>query len=248
MKLVIGDAKAFKQCIEAVVNLVDEGQFEINENGMHLRSMDPSQIAMVDFTLPKAAFNEFDAVEQSTLSLNLVDFLKILSRARADEQLHLTVEEKESKCVLEFISPNAKRNIRIPLMELNVTSPREPKITFDTTIKMRGGTFKEMLKDAGMLSSHVILSAEGDKFLVEAKGDSGDLRIESAKGSPNFAELHNTAKSRAMYPFEYLDNMTKACPDDSMIELFLKSDCPVKISYNVGQAKLSYFLAPRVEN
>ncbi len=248
MKLVIGDAKQFKQCIEAVVNLVDEGQFEINENGMHLRSMDPSQIAMIDFLLPKAAFNEFDVSDQSTLSLNLVDFLKILARSRNDEQLHLTVEEKESKCVLEFISPNGKRNIRLPLMDLNVTSPREPKITFDTTIKMRGGTFKEMLKDAGMLSSHVILSAEGDKFVVEAKGDSGDLRIESGKSSPNFAELHNTAKSRAMFPFEYLDNMTKACPDDSMIELFLNSVCPVKMAYSVGQAKLSYFLAPRVEN
>ncbi len=247
MKLVISDAKQFKQCIEAVVNLVDEGLFEINDNGMHLRSMDPSQIAMVDFSMPKSAFTEFDA-EQTNLSLNLVDFLKILSRARTDEQLLLTVEEKEAKCVLEFISPNGKRNIRLPLIELNVTSPREPKITFDTTIKMRGGTFKEMLKDAGMLSSHVILSAEGDKFIVEAKGDSGDLRIESGKSSPNFAELHNTAKSRAMFPFEYLDNMTKACPDDNMIELFLKSDCPVKIAYNVGHAKLAYFLAPRVES
>ncbi len=247
MKLVIGDAKLFKQCIEAVVNLVDEGLFEVNEHGIHLRAMDPSQIAMVDFVLPKSAFNEFEA-EQSNLSLNLVDFLKILSRARSDEQLILTTEEKESKCVLEFVSPNGKRHIRMPLMDLTTASPREPKIAFDTVIKMRAGALKEMLKDAGLLSSHVVLSVDKDQFIIEAKGDSGDLHIESGKNAPHFADLSSSAKSRAMFPFEYLDNMTKACPDDSMIELSLKSDTPIKIAYSVGQAKLAYFLAPRVES
>lgn len=247
MKLTIGDARQFKQAIEAVVNLVDEGQFEINENGLHLRAMDPSQIAMVDFSMPKNAFKEFEA-EQSNLSLNLVDFLKMLSRSRGDEQLILSTEEKESKCLLEFISPNGKRSVRLPLIELNVTAPREPKITFDTTIKMRAGTFKEMLKDAGLLSSHVILSVTANQLIVEAKGDSGDLYIESDKNSPQFAELTSTANSRVMFPFEYLENMTKACQDDSMIELFLKTDAPVKISYAVGHAKLTYYLAPRVES
>ena len=60
MKLVISDAKQFKQSIEAVVNLVDEGLFEVNENGLHLRAMDPSQIAMVDYLMPKAVFKEFE--------------------------------------------------------------------------------------------------------------------------------------------------------------------------------------------
>ncbi len=247
MKLVIADARQFKQCIEAVVNLVDEGLFDISEAGLHLRAMDPSQIAMVDFLLPKDAFNEFHA-EQASLGLNLVDFLKILSRARTEEQLALTLEEKEAKCLLEFTSQNGKRTVRLPLIELNVSSPREPRINFDTTIKMRGGMFKEMLKDAGMLSSHVVLSVENETLLVEAKGDSGDLHIESGKNAPHVAELTSNAKSRVMFPFEYLDNITKACPDDSLIELFLKTNAPIKVAYSVGPAKLSYFLAPRVES
>ncbi len=246
MRLVVSDAKQFKQCVEAIVNLVDEGLFEVNEKGLHLRSMDPSQIAMVDFSMPRDAFTSFEG--EATLSLNLVDFLKILARSRPGEQLSLSLEEKESKCMLEFSSPEGKRNIRLPLMELANSSPREPRISFDTSIKMRSGTFKEMLKDAGLLSSHVVLSADADKFLVDAKGDSGDLHIESGKDSPHFAELSSKATSRAMFPYEYLENIVKACPDDAMVEVFLKSDAPVRITYTVGQARLSYFLAPRVEN
>ncbi len=248
MRLVISDARQFKQCIEAVVNLVDEGSFEISKDGLHLRAMDPSQIAMVDFTMPKSGFAELDATDSVQLSLNLADFLKILSRSRSDEQLVVSLEERESKCLLEFSSPSGKRSIRLPLMDLQATSPREPKITFDSTLKLRGGTLKEMLKDAGMLSSHVVFSSEPDMFLVEAKGDSGDLKIETKKDSAHFVELNSTAKTRSMFPYEYLENMTKACPDDSIIQIELKSNAPVKISYNVGPAALTYYLAPRVEN
>ena len=50
-----------------------------------------------------------------------------------------------------------------------------------------------------------------------------------------------------MFPYEYLDDMTRACPDDAEAEISLKNDAPVKISYQVGKAKISYYLAPRVE-
>lgn len=248
MKLVIGDAKQFKQCIEAIVNLVDEGTFNVSASGLKFRSMDPSQIAMVDFTMPKEAFLEFTIPSDANVSLNLADFLKMLGRSRNDEQLVMQVEEGENKFSLEFTGPSAKRSIRLPLLDLGATQPKEPKVPFDSTVKLRGGALKEMLKDAGLLSSHVILQVEDSLFTLEAKGDSGDLKVETKKDSSAIAELTSNSKSRAMFPFEYLDNICKACPDDSIIEVCIKTDAPVRISYKIGQAQLAYFLAPRVES
>lgn len=248
MKLVVGDAKQFKQCIEAIVNLVDEGTFNVSASGLKFRSMDPSQIAMVDFTMPKEAFLEFTAPNEANVSLNLADFLKMLGRSRNDEQLIMQVEEEQSKFALEFTGPNAKRSVRLPLLDLGGNQPREPKVPFDSTVKMRGGSFKEMLKDAGLLSSHVILQVESELFTVEAKGDSGDLKVETKKDAPTMAELASNAKSRSMFPYEYMDNICKACPDDTIIEVGLKTDAPVRVSYKIGGAQLAYFLAPRVES
>ncbi|PIO06035.1 DNA polymerase sliding clamp, partial [Candidatus Micrarchaeota archaeon CG08_land_8_20_14_0_20_59_11] len=47
--------------------------------------------------------------------------------------------------------------------------------------------------------------------------------------------------------FEYLDDMTKACPDDAIAHLELKNDSPVRLAYELGKAKICYYLAPRVE-
>ncbi|HII38943.1 TPA: proliferating cell nuclear antigen (pcna) [Candidatus Micrarchaeota archaeon] len=247
MELVAANAKEFKQAIEAIVNLVDEGTFEVSSKGLHLRAMDPSQIAMVDFLLPKEAFATFDATEEITsLGINIVDFSKILARARSDEKLSISLEEKANKFVLEF-NGKSKRSFKIPLIEISASAPREPKISFDATIKIKGGSLREMLKDAGLLSSHVVLQAHESEFVVEAHGDSGDLKIEAKSGGESVEEVKATTKSRAMFPFEYLDDITRACPDDQAATIELKSDSPIKVSYLVNQAKLSYYLAPRVE-
>ncbi|OIO25595.1 proliferating cell nuclear antigen (pcna) [Candidatus Micrarchaeota archaeon CG1_02_55_22] len=247
MELVIEDARFFKSCIDAIANLVDEGNFEVSDKGVHLRSMDPSQIAMIDFSIPKDAFASLDCTESVTLGIGLVDFGKVLARTRAGEKLTISLEEKENKFVLEFAG-DSKRRFKMPLLDLGSSSPKEPGIPFDASVKVKGGSFKDMIRDAGLLSSHVILSCNNDNFVVEARGDSGELVTETQKGAPSIVELSAKNPARAMFPYEYLDDMTRACPDDAVLSLDLKTDAPVRLSYDVGKAKLAYYLAPRVEN
>ncbi len=262
MELLIEDAKFFKQCVDAVVNLVDEGSFEVSATGLRLRTMDPSQIAMVDFFLPKDAFKKFDFDGTATLGINLADLSKVLGRARSGESLKLALEEKESnKLFLEF-KGESKRDFKLPLLDLSTSMAKELKIPFSAHVKIRGGAFKELLKDAALISSHVALEASAEEFVLEAHGDSGDLRTETKKDAPSIVELKfavpaqdekalsgakHAHSARALFPFEYLDDITRACPDDAALEISLKSDAPVKASYQIGKAQLSYFLAPRVE-
>lgn len=246
MELVVEDAKFFKSCIDAIVNLVDEGTFEISSDGIKLRTMDPSQIAMIDFVLPKDAFSKFEIDGKMSLCINLVDLSKILARTRAEESLTIKLDERESRLLLEF-KGESKRHFKLPLLETDLSLPKEPKIAFDAVAKLKGGAFKAMLHDAGLLSSHVILQADDGEFVVEAHGDSGDLRIETKKDSNSLTDLKVSTKARAMFPFEYLDDITRACPEDATMEVYLKSEAPVKTVYEIGKAKLAYYLAPRIE-
>lgn len=247
MELVLGDARFFKSCVDAIVSLVDEGVFQVSSDGLRLRTMDPSQIAMVDFVLPKGAFSKFSSDGDANVGLNLVDLSKVLARARSDETLTLSSDEKDNKLLLEFKGAT-KRAFKLPLLDLGATQPREPKIVFDAEIQLRGGAFKDMLRDAGLLSAHVVLEASDSELVVEAKGDAGEVRVEARKADGGLANISAKGKSRAMYPYEYLENMTKTCPDDALLSLWLKVDAPVKIAYDLGKAKLAYYLAPRVEN
>lgn len=248
MEFAVKDAKSFKNYVDAINALVDEGVFLVDSEGVRLRTMDPSQIAMVDFFVPKSGLARLDAGESaSSLGLNLSDLSKVLNTARAEETLAISLDEKASRVELVFTG-GSKRSFKLPLLDLPGTLPKEPKINFDAEVKIRGGAFKSMLKDAGLLSSHVVLSIREGELDVEAHGDAGDVKIETKKDSGTLSEAKATTAARAMYPFEYLENMTKACPDDAVLGIWLKSDAPVKLGYEIGSAKLMYYLAPRVEN
>ncbi len=57
-KIIIPDSKTWKNLMSAISALVEEATFDINSEGLKLRAMDPSHVAMVDFQYPSSAFQE----------------------------------------------------------------------------------------------------------------------------------------------------------------------------------------------
>ena len=50
--------------------------------------------------------------------------------------------------------------------------------------------------------------------------------------------------SAATFNLEYLERIVRACPQSNTIQLSLKTEEPIKIDYKIGDASLSYYLAP----
>ena len=51
-ELKLENAKYWRDCIDALVSLIDEGLFSITNDGISLKAMDPSGISMVSFSMP----------------------------------------------------------------------------------------------------------------------------------------------------------------------------------------------------
>ena len=245
-ELKIDDAKLFKDSVDAIATLIDESEFDINQDGMFLRAMDPSQIAMVDFKLPKQSFEKFEVPEQTKIGLNLDDLSKIMSRVRAGENLTLKLDKTGSRLELIF-KGKTTRKFNLPLLDIGSSSPKTPSIDFDAVIKLNGTVIKEGLKDASLVSSHVVLNATEKGFDIKAHGDKGDVVIEAVKGQDILLEHSVNKEARAMFPLEYLNDLLKATDASSIVEINLGTDKPLKIQYEIGTATLTYFLAPRIE-
>ena len=63
MELIIKDAAIFKKSMEAISVLIDEAELIVTMEGLELKATDPSQISMVDFSMPKKSFEKFDVEE-----------------------------------------------------------------------------------------------------------------------------------------------------------------------------------------
>ncbi|VVC04406.1 DNA polymerase sliding clamp [Candidatus Bilamarchaeum dharawalense] len=245
MKLVVQDAPALKSAVDAIVCLVEEGQFEVKNDGLHLKAMDPSQISMVSFTMPKAVFVEYHLPEERKIGVDISQLSNVLARGKKGEKAELGVEE--GRLVVKFFGEKHKRTFKIPLIETGDRVQREPKIEFQNFAKIKADAIKETLKDAKLISSHVRLQLTPEQFIVDVRGENGDVRAEFDKGSGEVIELNTTTAAKATFPLQYLEDMVKATGPNSIVTINLETDRPLKLEYDIDGTKVIYYLAPRIE-
>jgi proliferating cell nuclear antigen len=242
----IDDARYWKSCIDSIVSLIDEGSFSITKEGIALKAMDPSSISMVSFSIPNKAFSKYDVEKNTLIGLNLENLGKILASSRSGEQL--LMKESGNKLMLEFIGKTSKRRYKLPIIDVKKEPDREPKIEFESVVELKPEPLKEILKDANLLSTHIGFKTEKDSLHVIAKGDAGELEEDHITNADVVKKMTVSKPSNVTFNLDYLERMISACPSTSTMTLSIKTEEPVKIDYKIGDATVSYFLAPYMEN
>ncbi len=242
----IEDAKYWKNCVDSIVSLIDEGSFSITKEGISLRAMDPSGISMISFFIPNKAFAKYDIDKSSIVGLNLENFGKILSSSRSDEQL--VMKESGNKFIVEFVGKNSRRRYKLPMIEVKKDADKEPKVEFDAIVEVKSDSLRDILKDANLLSTHIGFKTDKDSFVVLAKGDAGELEEEHMNNAEVIKKINTSKSSSATFNLDYLERIISACPSNSTMTLSIKTEEPIKVEYKIGDANVSYFLAPYMEN
>lgn len=245
MKLIIQEAPALKAAIDTIVSLVEEGQFEIKQDGMHLKAMDPSQISMVSFTMPKEAFLEYNISEETKIGTDIGHLSNVLARGKRGEKAELSVEE--GRLVIVFSAENRRRTFKVPLIETGDHVQKEPKIEFKSNVKIKADAIKEALKDAKLVSSHVRMILTPNEFVIDVRGENGDMRAQFDKGAESITSIETKDGAKATFPLQYLEDMVKAASSSIDMQINLETDRPLKLEYDIEGAKVVYYLAPRIE-
>ncbi len=202
---------------------------------------------MVDLSLPKKAFKAYELEAEARLGMDMDYFSQIVSRAKADDELQLSLG-KEKSSLLVTLKGTATRDFSVPLLDISKNEAPNPKIEFDAMITLRAPQLQDALKDAALVSSHVSIGVENSTFFVKAQSSKGTLNHQMDKAEHSFIEFSAKKNAKSMFPLDYLQDMLKAAESDTPLTLELKTDAQIKISYPIGQAQIFYFLAPRIEN
>jgi proliferating cell nuclear antigen len=247
LDLVLEKAEVLKKSVDAIAVLIDEAEFEVSDNGMTLKATDPSQISMVDFVYDKKAFKKFEITGTIRLGMDLEYLNQVMARAKPGDEVELKLGDKSSKLSITFRG-DSTRTFSVPLIDVSKNELPNPKIEFDATVKVKANVLQDALKDAGLLSTHLTLGAKGEQFYVKANSSKGELLNETKKDSPSLPGLDVKKDCSAMFPLDYLRDMLKAASIETEVLVKLKENAPIELTYEVGDASLKYFLAPRIES
>ncbi len=245
MRVVFEGADVFKKSMKAIGNIVDEGVFTFDDEGMKLRSTDPSKIAMVDFLLPKHAFREYEVEGETKVGLNIDEVMNALKRVKSSEEVHLSLED--GRFIIELVG-KAKRRFVLPVLDIGGSELPTPKLSFTASSKVISEVLQNAFKDAEVFSSHVTIEMDSETFKVSASGARGEYVLELKKDvHDSLLDLAVSEPARASYPLDYLQDMLSEVSKTAAVTIAIKTDAPLKLGYNIGDASFVYYLAPRIE-
>ena len=227
----------WKRAIDAISSFISEGNFRFNDEGVSLKAVDPSQIVLVNFSMPKTAFDKF-SVEPAFVGLDLVALSKIMARALSKDRLSFRIGDSEMQLRLDG---EITRSFALPLMDVSEAEVKIPNPEFDASVEINARILKEALKDASLFGSSVVFRVRGNQFLIEARGSSGTLNTVAKQAKSIAIKAKSEVVSK--YSLNFLQNIVKDAEPEQKILLQLKSDSPMRVSYKLGPANMEFYLA-----
>jgi proliferating cell nuclear antigen len=225
----------FKKALEAISGFIPEGNFRFSSEGIAFKAIDPSQILLVDYFIDKNLFDKYE-IEPNYIGVDIVEFNKILQRALPKDKLILDLSDSE---ILIKLESDLKRSFKLPLIDVNEEEAKIPQIDYSASVLIGSTSLKEMLRDASLFGSSVVLKMSENKFFVEAKGASGKMDSEAT----SVCEIKSSIQVDSKFSLNFFQNIVREADPSQKISIFLKNDSPMKVSYNIGKSKINFFLA-----
>lgn len=244
-RVTLQDVGLIKDSLEAISSLITEGSFKIDQDGLRLTAMDPASVAMIDFRLLPSAFLDFSSPEEQNISLNIGNFVEVLKRARANDQISLELTENKLKITM---TGDFKRSFTVPLIDTPPSSQKVPELEFNGKIVVATSAMREGIKDAMMVSDCVIFEAEAEKFSIKSFGDTSETNMEITKDSVSLKELEVKSEIKSKYSIDYLDKLLKGAKVAENVKIQFSTDYPMRMDCTaVDKLQISFILAPRVD-
>lgn len=245
----MAEARLWKNLITAISSLVDEAGFDVNPDGIKLRAMDPSHVAMVDFEWSKAVFDEYTCDKPTKLCINVSEMLKLLRRVESGESIELTLDEKTARLNVTLRGKYVRTFSTTTLEAIGEEVPT-PKISFNVKARITTSCLRDVVNDALTVSDHLRLEVTPETLVMRATGDLGSVSIELEKKSEAILGLEVKEEAKATFSLNYLSEIIKAASATSDVATIeFSTDMPIRLNFELPQqGKLQYYLAPRIES
>jgi proliferating cell nuclear antigen len=235
----LNSPKILSDAVSIISELVTEVKIKIKEDGMSIIALDPANVAMVIFRIPRESFSEYQ-VNDSVWGINLEDLKRILRRTSGSSSI---IFEQDGNKLDISIYDKIKRNFMLTLIDIDSDDKNEPNYNFDSEVELNSGDLVQAIEDCSIVAESCAFISGENFFLVEANGSINSFRAEFSKDN---AVINGIAKAK--YSLEYLTKFIKAQKISERVVIKFSDDQPLRIDFPGEKLGIGFILAPRLEN
>jgi len=235
-----------RDSIATIAEFIDETVLHIKEKGVEMVAADRAVVVVVDFSLHRGVFSEYEFDSERKIGINLQNLLQILRRAAPNDVM--TMQLEGSRFHITF-QGDSVRHFVLPLIDISRDeTPPLDKLEFSAALKISSDILSSGIEDAELITDSVVFTVRKDMLTLKAESDASLAQMEVPSGSDFLKIIDVGEPVRARYSLDYLKKIAKAKKLATEANISMGTDYPMKIEFDVpGKIRLGFVLAPRVE-
>ena len=244
---------AFRILIEALKEILTEGNFIFDKTGIKLMALDSTHTILIHMKLDAENFEFFECHETIYVGVNMLNLFKLIKTMNNSEKLTLYIDkEDKNKLGIIIFNPekNTKTKYKLNLLDIQNDQVEIPPAEFDIELSLPSGDFQKIIRDMVNIGENVEIKSISDQLVLSCEG--GFASQETILGATdNGLQFNQMADEKhpiqGIFSLKYLTLFTKCTNLCNQINLYIKNDYPLIIRYAVAQlGTIKLCLAPNV--
>ncbi len=235
--------EVLREMVEVISTLVSEVKLGISKDGIDVKAVDPSHVAMLVLKLNKNAFEEFTG-EPTEIGVDVEKMKEVLRLCKPGDTLDLQYDGGKNRLVLHVGKVTRHMSVVDPA---GITDPKVPNVAPPGVAVVRTEELRQGIRGSESISDHVTITLDPESFTMHSEGETDRVDLKLPKESLKRLDAKESVKS--MYPLDFFSNMVKSITSSEEVTLHVGNEYPLKIEFQVagGKGEGRFLLAPRVE-
>eukprot|EP01134_Creolimax_fragrantissima_P000366 CFRG0366T1 len=251
----VAQADILKKILDAVRELVEQGNLDCSGTGISLQAMDSSHVSLVALLLKAEGFENYRCDRSINLGINMQSLGKIIKTAGNQDAITLSSEDKGDVLALTFESTDQDKvsNFELKLMDVDAEQLAIPFAEYSVCIRMPSSEFARVTRDLSTIGDTVLITCTKDGVQFSTSGDSGRgsivLRQSASVDDTKKAVVIEVEQTISLsFSTKFLVQFSKSASLNESVTLNLGEGVPLMVEYPMKDlGYVRYYLAPKIE-
>ena len=189
--------EVLRELVEVISTLVSEVKLSVSKDGIAVKAVDPSHVAMLVLKVSSGAFDEFTG-EATELGLDIEKLKEVLRLSKPGDSLEMQYDGGKNRLQVKVGKVTRQMSVVDPA---GITDPKVPNVAPPGIAKVKMDELRQGIRGSESISDHVTLSLEPESFTMHSEGETD--RVDMKLPKENLSKLDVKEAVKSMYPLDF---------------------------------------------
>lgn len=221
----------------------------------HIQGMDKSHVCLFDVKLHKNWFTNYDIIDSTKICFDSNVFHSIISTKSENQDLIIKMNSDDQDVLyvnfesIEVKKGDFKKSFKMPLVEYEYDEMNIPVVDYDAEFSLSSKQISDMFSQLNNFGNDIIINCSETSISLTTNGITGEMRVDIPIDDLSSYSIVEGEDITLTYSLAYINKMCITNKLSSDVEFSLSNECPMKISYDLGDNSLMiFFMAPKMND